>query len=221
MGSRTAGVIAQNIGMTQIFLESGEVIPVSVLQVGDCRVVQVKSKDGPDGYNAVQIGLDSRKKFKKTTKPLRGHLRRSGVDAVDFLREFRVDDVAAYDVGQKLDVGLFEAGDSVRITGTSKGRGFAGVVRRHGFSGGPKTHGSHFGRIPGSMGASATPSRVFKGRKLPGRKGGEQVTLSRAKIVKVVKERNTILVKGAVPGGVGGRYLLVSRVGDAERGKDQ
>jgi len=213
VSAKTAGVIAKNIGMTQIFLESGEVVPVSVLQVGDCRVVQVKSAKSADGYNAVQVGLESRKKFKRTTKPLRGHLKRAHLDAIDLLREFRVDDdIEAYQVGQKLDASLFGAGDLVRIIGISKGRGFAGVVKRHGFSGGPKTHGSHCGRIPGSMGSSALPSRVYPGKKLPGRMGGKQVTLSRAKVVSVIKERNTILVKGGVPGGIGGRYLLVSKV---------
>lgn len=221
MSSRPAGVIARNIGMTQIFLESGEAVPVSVLQVGDCRVVQVKNAKGPDGYNAVQVGLESRKKFKRTTRPLRGHLKRVGLDAVDLLREFRVDDPEGYEVGQKLDSSLFEEGDLVRITGTSKGKGFAGVVKRHGFSGGPGSHGSHFGRIPGSMGASATPSRVYKGKKLPGRMGGQRVTLSRAKVVRVMKERNTIIVKGGVPGGIGGRYLLVSKVSSTSRGKSQ
>jgi len=219
MSSNKACVIAKNIGMTQLFLESGEAIPVSVLQVGNCRVVQVKNAAGPDGYNAIQVGLESRKKFKRTTRPLRGHLKRVGLDAVDLLREFRVDDVEAYEVGQKLDASLFEEGDLVRITGTSKGKGFAGVIKRHGFSGGPKSHGSHFGRIPGSMGASATPSRVYKGKKLPGRMGGQRVTLSRAKVVKVMKERNTIIVKGGVPGGIDGRHLLVSKVGSASQGK--
>ncbi len=221
MSSKMVGVIAQNIGMTQIFLDSGEVVPVSVLQVGNCRVVQVKNAEGPDRYNAVQVGLESRKTFKRITKPLRGHLKRAGLDAVDFLREFRVNEVADFEVGQKLDASLFEAGDLIRITGTSKGKGFAGVVKRHGFSGGPASHGSHCGRIPGSIGMSATPSRVHKGKKLPGRMGGERVTLSRAKVVKVIKERNTILVKGAVPGGVGGRYLLVSKAGSTSGGKGQ
>jgi len=212
VNSRDIGVIARSLGMTQIFLENGDVVPVSVLQVEDCRVVQVKSEKGSDGYNAVQVGIKSRKKFKRMTKPLRGHLKRAGLDAVDLLREFRVDDVGGYEVGQKLDVGLFEAGDLVRITGISKGKGFAGVVKRHGFSGGPKSHGSHSGRIPGSIGCSATPSRVYKGRKLPGRMGGDRVTLSRAKVVSVMKERNVVLVKGGVPGGASGRYLLLSKV---------
>ena len=219
MSPRSVGVIAKSLGMTQLFLENGEVVPASVLQVGDCCVVQVKSEKGSDGYNAVQIGIKSRKKFKRTTKALRGHLKRAGLDAVDLLREFRVDDVGGYEVGQKLDAALFEAGDLVRITGISKGKGFAGVVKRHGFSGGPKSHGSHCGRIPGSIGTSATPSRVYRGRKLPGRMGGNCVTLSRAKVVSVMKERNTVLVKGGVPGGASGRYLLVSKVEPASKRK--
>jgi len=216
-----AGVIAKNIGMTQIFLDSGEAVPVSVLEVGPCRVVQVKSSSGRDGYNAVQVGLESRKRFKRMTRPLRGHLKRAGIDAVELLREFRVDDVSGYEVGQKLDASLFSDGELVRITGISKGKGFAGVMKRHGFAGGPKSHGSHFQRAPGSIGASADPSRVWKGTKLPGRMGGKRVTISRAKIVKVIKERNAILVKGPVPGGVGGSYLLVSKIGGGSRGYEK
>ncbi|HUT04709.1 MAG TPA: 50S ribosomal protein L3 [bacterium] len=217
MNPISVGVIAKSLGMTQVFLESGDVVPASVLQVEDCRVVQVKSEKGSDGYNAVQVGIKSRKKFKRMTKALRGHLKRAGLDAVDLLREFRVDDVGGYEVGQKLDAALFEAGDLVRITGISKGKGFAGVVKRHGFSGGPKSHGSHCGRIPGSIGTSATPSRVHRGKKLPGRMGGNRVTLSRAKVISVMKERNAVLVKGGVPGGAGGRYLLLSKVESASK----
>lgn len=212
MHSEMAGVIAKAVGMTQIYLESGEVVPVSILEVGMCKVVQVKSTSGPDKYNAIQVALQTKKKFKQTTKPLRGHLKRAGLDAVDLLREFRVGDVSSYEVGQSLDVDLFEEGEEVRISGISKGKGFAGVVKRHGFAGGPETHGSHFQRAPGSIGSSADPSRVYRGRKLPGHMGGERVTLARAKIVRIMKERNTILIKGGVPGGVGGRYLLVAKI---------
>jgi len=206
------GVIAKNIGMTQLYLETGEAVPVSLLQLADCRVTQVKSASGPDGYNAIQVGAESRKEFKKTPKPLRGHLKKSDLKAADLIREFRVEDASAFQVGQKLNADLFEEGERVRITGISKGKGFAGVMRRHGFSGGPKTHGSHSQRRPGSIGMSADPSRVHKGMKMAGRLGGARVTLPRVEVVRVYKERNVIVVKGAVPGGLGGRFLLVSKL---------
>ncbi|MCD6328596.1 50S ribosomal protein L3 [bacterium] len=213
------GIIAKHIGMTQIFQADGEVTPVSVLQVGECRVLQIKSDAKADGYNAIQVGLVSQKGFKRTTKPLRGHLKGADVSAIDLIREFRTGDVSPFEVGQKLDAGMFEDGEFVRITGISKGKGFAGVMKRHGFHGGPKSHGSHIGRAPGSIGMSADPSRVYKGKKLPGRMGGKRVTLSRVRVVKVLNERNAILVKGAVPGGVGGRYVLISKTEQPTKGK--
>src|SRR6185437_2803522 len=199
--------------MTQIFDETGQVIPVTVLEVGPCVVTQVKTMER-DGYEAVQLGLGNRK---RPNSPQRGHTRASGTNS-RFLREMKVDDVSEYSVGQVLDCTVFANGEVVDVTGKSKGKGFAGVVKRHNFAGGPKTHGqSDRHRAPGSIGASATPSRVMKGLKMAGRMGNERVTVQNLTIVRVDQGRNVILVRGSVPGASGELILVRHSVKHRER----
>src|SRR6185437_10153243 len=190
--------------MTQIFDETGQVVPVTVLEIGPCVVTQVKTMDR-DGYEAVQLGFGERK---RPNSPQRGHLRASGA-ASRFLREVHADDISEFSVGQVLDCSVFTAGEFVDVTGTSKGKGFAGVVKRHNFAGGPKTHGqSDRHRAGGSIGASATPSRVIKGLKMAGRMGNERVTVQNLSVVRVDQNRNVVLVRGSVPG-ASGELILV------------
>ncbi|WP_027389374.1 50S ribosomal protein L3 [Chrysiogenes arsenatis] len=196
-------IIGKKIGMTQLFTEDGRAIPVTVLQAGPCKVVQVKTVE-IDGYQAVQIGFEEIVKEKLVSKPLKGHFAKAGVEAQRYLREVRVDDVAPFNVGQEFTATIFNAGEKVDVTGISKGKGFQGVIKRHGFGGGRATHGSTFHRAPGSIGMCATPSRTFKNKKMPGRMGGDQVTVEKLEVVKVMAEQNLILVKGAVPGAKGG-----------------
>lgn len=196
-------IIGKKIGMTQLFTEDGRAIPVTVLQAGPCKVVQVKTVE-IDGYQAVQIGFEEIVKEKLVSKPLKGHFAKAGVEAQRYLREVRVEDVAPFNVGQEFTASIFNAGEKVDVTGISKGKGFQGVIKRHGFGGGRATHGSTFHRAPGSIGMCATPSRTFKNKKMPGRMGGDQVTVEKLEVVKVMAEQNLILVKGAVPGAKGG-----------------
>lgn len=201
------GLLGKKIGMTRIFTDNGEVVPVTILEVGPCYVTQVKTVE-KDGYNAVQIGFEQTKRL---NKPLRGHLR--NLPLLRYLREIRTDDVENYEVGQVLDVTLFQPGERVDVTGTSKGRGFAGAVKRHGFRGGPKTHGqSDRHRAVGSIGATTTPGRVWKGLRAPGHMGNERVTVLNLEVVKVDPERNLIAVKGAVPGPNGGLVIVRNAV---------
>jgi len=192
------GIIGRKIGMTQIYSEKGDVFPVTVVESGPCVIVQKKTLDN-DGYNALQLGF-SEKKVQKVNKPLNGHFRKHNAISCAYLKEFRVEDVDGFEEGQKITVDILKPGDFVDVTGTSKGKGFAGVIKRWGFSGGPGGHGSNFHRAPGSMGASATPSRVLKGRKLPGRLGGDKVTVQNIQVLEVRPNENLILLKGAVPG---------------------
>ncbi len=201
-----SGIIGRKRGMTRIFEEDGTAVPVTVIEAGPCVVTQVKS-DETDGYDAVQLGFE-RARRKSLTKPEAGHLKKARVPALRQLREFRVDEPSAYEVGQEIRVDIFEPGEIVDVTGWSKGRGFQGVVKRHGHSGGSETHGSRSHRIPGSIGQSATPARVWKGRKLPGRMGNERVTLKRLTVVEVDSEKNIILIRGAVPGTANGLVLV-------------
>jgi large subunit ribosomal protein L3 len=194
-------ILGKKIGMTRVFRESGESIPVSVLELGPCYIVQIKTED-KEGYNAIQIGFQT-KKDKVLNKPLIGHFKAAGRGGFTYLREIKVDDVNAFELGQKITSAIFNAGDMVTVRGLSKGRGFSGVVKRWGFSGGDTSHGCRSHRVPGSIGASATPSRVMRGKKLPGRMGNQRVTVKNLKVVDVVKEKNVILVKGAVPGSRG------------------
>jgi large subunit ribosomal protein L3 len=200
------GLLARKVGMTQVFDESGRVIPVTVLSAGPCPVVQVKTADR-DGYTAVQIGFGKRRE-KLIPKPLQGHLKKHNAAGVRMLREIRVEDPAAYQVGQELTVLLFEVGGQVDVVGTSKGRGFAGVVRRHHFKAGRETHGCTTHKQPGSIGASAYPSRVIKGKRLPGRMGGARITVKNLDVIGVDPEQHLIWLRGSVPGHPNGTVLI-------------
>lgn len=207
------GLLGKKLGMTQIFDDSGRIVPVTVIEVGPCVVTQVKTKER-DGYEAVQLGFGKKKRL---NGPERGHLRPSGADS-RYLREMKMSDGDEYTVGQVLDCSLFKAGDQVDVTGQSKGKGFAGVMKRHGFGGGKATHGqSDRRRAPGSIGASATPGHVFKGMRMAGRMGNERVTVQSLEVVRVDPERNVVLVRGSVPGANNGLVLVRSAVKQRER----
>ncbi|MFA5181335.1 MAG: 50S ribosomal protein L3 [Syntrophales bacterium] len=199
------GLIGRKLGMTQVFTEDGAAMPATVIEVEPSVVIQKKTVQR-EGYDAVQIG-SSRVKQKHVTKPLQGHFQKADKGFFRVLRELR-GDVSGFELGQEVRVDVFKPGDYVDITGTSKGKGFAGVIKRHGFSGGRATHGSMFHRAPGSIGASAEPSRVFKGRKLPGQMGCERNTVQNMQILVVRPEDNAILVKGSIPGGKQGVVLI-------------
>jgi large subunit ribosomal protein L3 len=199
------GLIGKKLGMTQVFSDEGA-IPVTVIEAGPCVIIQKKSA-GKDGYEAIQVGF-GRKRPKNVTKPLQGHFKKADKGLFRYLKEFRVESSDEYELGSELTTEIFEVGDNVDITGTSKGRGFAGVVKRHGFGGGRATHGSMFHRAPGSIGASADPSRVLKGRKLPGHMGDRSVTVQNLTVLGIRPEMNIILVKGAVPGTNNGIVLI-------------
>ena len=199
-------IIGKKIGMTQIFTPEGKLVPVTVIEAGPCPVVQKKTSEN-DGYEAVQLGFGA-KKEKKVTKPEKGHFAKAGVAATRVLREFRLDDISALNLGDLVSVDIFEDGEKVDITGTSKGHGYAGTVKRFGTHRGPMAHGSKYHRGVGSLGACSTPSKVMKGKKLPGHMGVERVTVLNLDVVRVDKERNLLLVKGAVPGPRGG-YVTV------------
>ncbi|MBE9574491.1 MAG: 50S ribosomal protein L3 [Proteobacteria bacterium] len=204
------GILGKKLGMTRIFRENGQSIPVSALEVGPCYIIQIKQSE-KDGYNAIQIGFQPKKET-RLNKPLNGHLRAAGKGGFTFLRELRVDDLEPFELGQEITSEIFDVGDRVMVRGVSKGRGFSGVVKRWGFSGGDTSHGCRSHRVPGSLGASATPSRVMKGKKLPGRMGNQRVTVKNLRVVDVIREKNLILVKGAVPGSKGG-LVEVMRTG--------
>jgi large subunit ribosomal protein L3 len=193
----TKGILGRKIGMTQVFASNGNLIPVTVVEVAPNVVLQKKSVES-DGYVSVQVGFED-KREKLSNKPEKGHVAKANTAPKRFVREFRGDDLASYEVGQEVKVDIFAAGDIVDVTGISKGKGFQGVIKRHGQSRGPMAHGSRYHRRPGSMGPVA-PNRVFKGKALPGRMGGEQITVQNLEIVKVDTERNLLLIKGNVPG---------------------
>jgi large subunit ribosomal protein L3 len=202
------GIIGKKVGMTQIFAPDGTVTSVTVIKAGPCVVVQRKTAS-TDGYEAVQLGLVEDKAPRNTNKPMAGHFKKANLPPTRVLREFRLDAGAnSANVGDQVLASAFAANDKVDIIGTSKGRGFAGVVKRHGFSGGRATHGSMFHRAPGSIGQSAYPSRVFKGTRMPGHMGDERHTIRNLKIVQVNAEENLILVKGAVPGPNGAVVII-------------
>jgi large subunit ribosomal protein L3 len=192
------GIIGKKLGMTTVFLPDGRYVPVTVVQVGPCVVTQIKSKQ-TDGYNALQLGFETLK-ASHTNKPMTGHFAKSGGTAYRYLREVGVDDPEAYSLGQTLGLEMFAVGEKVDVIGTSKGRGFAGVMKRHGFAGGRKTHGSKSHRIPGSIGCSAWPAKVIKGKKMPGHYGVDRKTVRNLEIVDIRADENLVLVKGAVPG---------------------
>jgi large subunit ribosomal protein L3 len=203
------GLIGKKVGMTRIFDDEGVQVPVTVIEAGPCPVVQVRSQD-PDGYQAVQVGYGVRS-AKRATKAETGHAAKSGLEAPPrLMREFRMGDGEEYQVGQTLTVELFAAGDRVKVTGRSKGRGFQGVVKRYGFAGRPGSHGHPMSRNPGSVGPGTDPSRVIKGKKLPGRMGGERTTIRNLQVVRVDQERNLLFLKGGVPGARNG-YVLISK----------
>ncbi|BAE82260.1 50S ribosomal protein L3 [Desulfitobacterium hafniense DP7] len=191
------GILGKKVGMTQVFTEEGHLIPVTVVEAGPCYVIQKKTK-ATDGYNAIQVGFGALRE-RLANKPQKGHVAKASVKPMRYIREFRVDDVEAYEIGQVITAELFAAGDAVDVVGISKGKGFAGMIKRHGASRGPMKHGSKYHRRTGSLGAKG-PARVFKGRNLPGRMGGERVTVQNLKVVRVDADKNMILVKGAVPG---------------------
>ena len=195
------GIIGRKVGMTQIFDENGNVIPVTVIEAGPCPVVQVKTVE-TDGYNAVQLGFGEVKE-KKVNKPEKGHFTKVKVTPVKHLREFRLADVSNVKPGDEIKADIFQAGEAVDIQGTTKGKGFQGVIKRHGQHRGPMGHGSMYHRRPGSMGPTSTPGRVFKGKKLPGHMGVHTVTIQNLKVVRVDMDKNVILVKGSVPGNKG------------------
>jgi large subunit ribosomal protein L3 len=203
------GLIGRKVGMTRLFGQDGESIPVTAISAGPCHVIQIKT-DEKEGYQAVQLGaFDRRKKLVK--KPQQGHFAKAGVEPKSKLAEFRVKDAQLYRQGQELRVDIFQEGELVKVTGVSKGKGFAGGVKRWGFSGGPKSHGqSDRHRAPGSIGGASWPSRVWKGMKMAGHMGAERVTIRNIEVVKVDPERNILLVKGAVPGARNG-YLIIQR----------
>jgi large subunit ribosomal protein L3 len=201
----TLGLLARKRGMTQVFGEDGNVIPVTVLETGPCTVVQVKTQTR-DGYEALQLGFEPKKK--NVTKPMAGHFKKGNVAATRVLRELRLKTTDPYQVGQSLTAELFKAGELVDVSGITKGQGFQGGVKRHGWYGGDATHGSMFHRAPGSIGASSDPSRVFPGHRLPGRMGAERRTVAHLEVVRVVPDQNLLLVKGAVPGARGGLVLV-------------
>jgi large subunit ribosomal protein L3 len=202
------GLLGKKLGMTQIFDETGRVIPVTVLRVGPCVVTDLKTKDR-DGYEAVQLGFDESKRL---NSPERGQRRKAGTSS-RYLREMKADDISQYEIGQVLDVSMFDTGSKVDVTGTTKGKGFAGVVKRHGFSGGPKTHGqSDRHRAPGSIGSSATPGRVFKNMRMAGRMGNERHTVQGLEVVSVDPDKNLLLVRGSVPGVKDGLLIVRTSV---------
>ncbi len=199
------GILGKKIGMTQIFTGEGRSIPVTVIEAGPCIVVQ-KKISGKDGYSAIQVGF-GKKRERLFTKPAKGHFSKAGVHPLRFLREFRVEDPEAYQVGQEIKADVFKLGEKVDVAGVSKGRGYAGAIKRHGFHRGPMAHGSKYHRGPGSLGAKG-PAKVFKGRKLPGHLGAERVTVQNLEVVKVDAGRNLLAVKGAVPGPRGALVIV-------------
>ena len=191
-------IIGKKIGMTQIFDETGKVIPVTAIEAGPCVIAQIKTVE-TDGYDAIQLGFGDVKES-KINKPKKGHFSKANVTPKKHLREFRLDSLEGLKVGDELKADVFSVGDSVDIQGTSKGKGFQGVIKRHGQSRGPMGHGSMYHRRPGSMGPTSTPGRVFKGKKLPGHMGRQTVTIQNLDVVAVDLDKNVILVKGSVPG---------------------
>lgn len=192
------GILATKVGMTQIFNEDGVLTPVTVLLAGPCVVTQVKTAEN-DGYNAVQVGFVD-KRAKLVSKPLKGHFDKAGVSYKRYVREFKFENASEYSVKDEIKADIFAAGDKIDVTAISKGKGFQGAIKRHGQSRGPMAHGSKFHRHAGSNGSCSDPSKVFKGKKMPGQMGNKRVTIQNLEIVKIDAENNLILVKGAVPG---------------------
>jgi large subunit ribosomal protein L3 len=203
------GLIGKKIGMTQQFDDAGNVIPITILKAGPCTVIQKKTAE-KDGYVALQLGFVEERSVRKPRKPQIGHFKRAGVPVVKKLQEVGCSDLAAIKEGDQVLVDIFEVGETIHVVGTSKGKGFAGVVKRHHFAGGGAAHGSMFHRAPGSIGASSYPSRVVKGMRMGGHMGDERVSVRKLKVVATDKDQNLLLVKGAVPGAKGG-YVLIKK----------
>lgn len=202
-------IMGIKIGMTQIFDENDKAVPVTIVEAGPCTVLQKKNSE-TDGYSAIQVGFYNLKE-KQVNKPARGHFKKANVGPLRYIKEFRVKDIEAYAIGQELKAEQFNPGDIVDVVGTSKGKGFAGAVKRHNFARGSMGHGSKYHRRPGSLAAKG-PARVFKGRKLPGHMGRERVTVQGLKVVKVYPERNLILIKGSIPGPRKGLVIIKDSV---------
>ena len=203
------GLIGRKIGMTQLFDEKGDIVPVTVIEAGPCTVTEIRTSER-DGYTALQLGFGTNKE-KRFTKPVLGQFTKRNLPPSRHLREFRIKDVAAYTLGQTLNASVFEKGEHVDVEGTTKGRGFAGIIKRHGFKGGHASHGPTMGREPGSIGSSAYPSRVIKGKRLPGRMGGKPLTSKNLMVAGVDAEQNVVLVRGAIPGPTNGLVFILKR----------
>ncbi|MEI6131696.1 MAG: 50S ribosomal protein L3 [Bacillota bacterium] len=204
-------ILGKKVGMTQVFAEKGLVVPVTVIEAGPLSVVQLKTQE-TDGYTAVKVGFGEVKQS-SISKPNAGHFKKLEITPKKFMREFRIENAADFELKQEITVGdMFTEGTKVDVSGISKGKGFAGVIKRHGQSIGPKSHGSNFHRRPGSMGANSSPSRVFKGKKLPGHMGHVQITIQNLEVVRVDSERNLLLIKGAVPGPKGALLVIKETV---------
>lgn len=204
------GLLGRKIGMTQIFDSEGNVIPVTVIEAGPCVVVQKKTLEN-DGYEALQLGFGEVNE-KKVNKPIKGHFAKAKLSPKKYLREFKFENIDDYSVGDEIKVDIFKVGDRVDVRGISKGKGFQGVIKRHGSQRGPMSHGSMYHRRPGSMGPTTSPGRVFKGKKLPGRMGNRKVTIQNLVVVGVEPEKNLLLVKGSVPGQKGGLLYITDSV---------
>jgi len=213
-GVTMKGIIGKKIGMTLLFTEDGYVVPVTVIEASPNKVVQVKTAEN-DGYNAIQLGYDNQK-TNRINKPLKGHFEKAGVEPKRILKEFKVEDAAAYSLGQEIKVDIFQAGDKVDVVGTSKGKGTQGPIKRHNQGRGPESHGSKYHRGPGSQSAATFPGRVFKGQTGAGRMGNERVTIQNLEIVRVDTERNLLLIKGAIPGPKGGYVMIKETVKKAK-----
>ncbi|MDO4679886.1 MAG: 50S ribosomal protein L3 [Aerococcus sp.] len=194
----TKGILGKKVGMTQYFNEAGELVPVTVVEAAPNVVLQVKNLE-TDGYEAIQLGFDDKREV-LANQPEKGHVKKADTTPKRFIREIRNVELGEYEVGQEVTVETFQAGDIVDVTGTSKGKGFQGAIKRHGQQRGPMAHGSHYHRAPGSMGMASDPARVLRGKKLPGQMGGKRVTIQNLEIVKVLPEKNALLIKGNVPG---------------------
>ena len=206
---RTLGIIGKKLGMTQVFLEDGSVIPVTVVEAGPCSVIQKKTKE-KDGYNALQLGFLP-KNSQRVNKPLSGHFKKAGTGTFYTIKEFCVEDIGGYELGQEVNVNLFKPGDVVDVTGLSKGKGFTGVIKRHGFHGSPGSHGTHeYFRHGGSVGSATYPHHTFKGMKMPGQHGNQKVTVQNIKVVDVKEDQNLILLRGGIPGSQTGWVLIRS-----------
>jgi large subunit ribosomal protein L3 len=207
---KSMGILAKKVGMTRVYSEVGQVIPVTVIQAGPCKVLQVKT-EATDGYSAIQVGFGD-KKASRVNKALGGHFKKSESDGFYFVREFRVEADSAYEVGQEITLDtVMKVGDKVDVQGVSKGKGFQGVIKRYGFAGGGAGHGSMFHRAPGSIGCSATPARVVKGKKMPGRMGNDNVLRKNVVVVDVRSEENVVLLKGPLPGAKNGLLKIFKK----------